>query len=228
MVRNEGGMKMKRLAITLGLVFFLIIALLTGAMAQDEIQERITMYKNISSQGESFGIDFQLWGENLKKVSKFLILVPNRKKIQFSNRLNFNNFLFSSDSMNIAQFSRQFPEGEYEFDFSPRKYGRFVVNMIYNFPNPLITYPSDGATGVPLNLTFQWDPLENIGSLTITIKSASSEFTNDLPTNATSFTPSGGLDPNTQYDFSLRAETIDFGGNRLVTTLTISFTTGAQ
>lgn len=130
--------------------------------------------------------------------------------------------------MDFTQFSRQFPEGEYEFDFSPRKYGRFVVNMIYNFPNPLITYPSDGATGVPLNLTLQWDPLENIGSLTITIKSASNELTNDLPTNAISFTPSGGLDPNTQYNVSLRAEAIDFEGNRLVTTHTISFTTGAQ
>lgn len=219
---------MKRLAITLGLTFFLIFTLKTGAMAQDEIQKRITMYKNISSQGESFGIDFELWGENLKKVSKFLILVPNRKKIQFNNRLNLNNFLFSSDNMDFTQFSRQFPEGEYEFDFSPRKYGRFVVNMIYNFPNPLITYPSDGATGVPLNLTLQWDPLENIGSLTITIKSASNELTNDLPTNAISFTPSGGLDPNTQYNVSLRAEAIDFEGNRLVTTHTISFTTGAQ
>ena len=219
---------MKRLVITFGLTLFLIFTLMTTAKAQDEIQERITMYKNISSQGDSFGIDFQLWGENLKKVSKFSILVPNRKKIQFSNHLNFNNFLFSSDSLDFTQFNRQFPEGKYEFDFSPRKYGRFAVNMIYNFPNPLITYPSDGATGVPLNLTFQWDPLENIGNLTITIKSASSELTNDLPTNATSFTPSGGLDPNTQYDVSLRAEAIDFGGNRLVTTLTISFTTGAQ
>ena len=219
---------MKRLAITLGLTFCLIFTLKTGAMAQDEIQKRITMYKNISSQGESYGIEFQLWGENLKEVRKFSIRVPNGKKIQFSNRMNFNNFLVSTDSMNFTQFNRQFPEGEYEIDFSPRRYGRFVVNMIYNFPNPLITYPSDGATGVPLDLTFQWGPLENIGSLTITIKSASNELTNDLPTNATSFTPSGGLDPNTQYNVSLRAEAIDFEGNRLVTTHTISFTTGAQ
>lgn len=44
---------MKRLAITLGLTFFLIFTLKTGAMAQDEIQKRITMYKNISSQGRA-------------------------------------------------------------------------------------------------------------------------------------------------------------------------------
>jgi Bacterial Ig-like domain len=225
---SEGGMKMKKLVITLGLTFFLILALKTGAMAQDEVQKRITMYKNISSLGESYGIDFELWGANLKKVSRFSIRVPDGKRIQFNNRLNFNNFLFSSDNMNSTQFSRQFPEGIYKIDLSPRIYGRFEVNMLYNFPNPLITYPSDGATDVPLNLTIQWDPLQNIGRLTITIKSASNELTNDLPTDATSFTPNGGLDPNTQYDVSLRAEVIDFEANRLITTLTISFTTGAQ
>jgi hypothetical protein len=221
-------MKMKRLAIVLGLVVCLIFNLERGAAAQDEIQKRITMYKNISSAGESFGIDFQIWGENLKQVRKISIRVPDGKKIQFNNHLNFNNFFVSSDNMNFTQFDRQFPEGGYEINFSPRRYGRFVVQMIYNFPDPIITYPSDGATGVPLDLTFQWYPIDNIGELTITIKSGNYESSTDLPTNATSFTPVGGLDPNTQYDVALRAEVIDFEGNRLVTTRTISFTTVAQ
>jgi hypothetical protein len=219
---------MKRLAITLSLTFFLILALKTGAMAQDEVQKRITMYKNISSLGESYGIDFELWGENLKQVSRCSIRVPDGKKIQFNNRLNFNNFLFSSDNMTSAQFNRQFPEGLYKINLRPRRYGTFEVNMLYNFPNPLITYPSDGATDIPLNLTILWDPLQTIGRLTITIKSASNELTNDLPVDATSFTPSGGLDPNTQYDVSLRAEVINSDGGHLITTRTIAFTTGAQ
>ena len=62
---------MKRLAITLSLTFFLILALKTGAMAQGEVQKRITMYKNISSLVESYGIDFELWGENLKRCPGF-------------------------------------------------------------------------------------------------------------------------------------------------------------
>jgi hypothetical protein len=161
-------------------------------------------------------------------VYKLSIHVPNRKKIQFNNRLNFNNFLFSSDHMNFTQFDRQFPEGEYKIDLSPRRYGRFVINMIYNFPNPLISYPSDGEIDVPLKPTFLWDPLENIGNLTITVKSVGDELTNDLPTDATSFTPNENLDPNTQYDVSLRAEVTDFEGNRLITTRTISFTTGEE
>jgi hypothetical protein len=222
-------MKMKRLTIIFGLIFFLILNLKAGANAQDEIQRRIIMYKNISSLGESYGIDFELWGENLKRVNRLSIRVPNGKKIQFSNRLNFNNFLFSSDNMNFTQFNRQFPEGEYEINFSPRWFGKFAVNMIYNFPDPLISYPSDGDTNIPLNLTFQWDLLENIENLTITIKSLAYELINDLPTNATSFTPPlGDLGPNTQYEVSLRAEGIDFEGNRLVTTHTISFTTGTE
>jgi hypothetical protein len=221
-------MKMKRLVITLGLTFFLVFALKTSAMAQAEIQKRITMYKNISSLEESFGIQFELWGENLKRVNSLSIRVPNGKRVQFSNRLDFNNFLFSSDNMNLTQFSRQFPEGEYKIDLSPWAYGRFTVNMVYNFPNLLITSPSDGAPAVPLDQSIEWDPLENIGSLTITIRSASNELTNDLPVNATSFTPPGGLAPSTQYDVSLRAEGIDFEGNRLITTHTISFTTEAQ
>jgi hypothetical protein len=221
-------MKMKRLVITLGLTFFLVFALKTSAMAQAEIQKRITMYKNMSSLGESFGIEFELWGENFKKVNSLTIRVPNGKRVQFSNRLDFNNFLFSSDNMNFTQFNRQFPEGEYKIDLSPWAYGRFTVNMLYNFPNPLITSPSDGATGVPLNQPIEWGLLENINSLTITIRSGSNELTNDLPVGATSFTPSSALDPNTQYDVSLRAEVIDFEGNRLITTHTISFTTGTQ
>jgi hypothetical protein len=142
--------------------------------------------------------------------------------------MDFNNFFFSSDNMNFTQFSRQFPEGEYKIDLSPWAYGRFTVNMLYNFPDLLITSPSDGATGVPLNQPIEWGLLENIKSLTITIRSASNELTNDLPVGDTSFTPSGGFGANTQYDVSLRAEVIDFEGNRLITTHTISFTTGAQ
>jgi hypothetical protein len=222
-------MKMKRLVITFGLTFFLVFALKTSAMAQAEIQKRITMYKNIASPEESFGIQFELWGENLKKVNSLSIRVPNGRRVQFSNRLDFNNFLFSSDNMNSTQFSRQFPEGEYKIDLSPWAYGRFTVTMLYNFPNLLITSPLDGATGVPLDQSIEWGRLEeNIKSLTITIRSASNELTNDLAVGDTSFAPSGGWNPSTQYDVSLRAEVIDFEGNRLITTHTISFTTVAQ
>jgi hypothetical protein len=197
-------------------------------MSQAEVQKRITMYKNISSPEDSFGIEFELWGENLKRVNSLSIRVPNGRRVQFSNRLDFNNFLFSSDNMNSTQFSRQFPEGEYKIDLSPWAYGKFTINMLYNFPDLLITSPSDGATDVPLNQSIQWGALGNINSLTITIRSGSNELTNNLAIGDTSFAPSGGWNLSTQYDVSLRAEVVDFEGNRLITTHTISFTTGTQ
>jgi len=62
----------------------------------------------------------------------------------------------------------------------------------------------------------------------LTIKTGSYELSNGLPVDATSFTVYQDLDHNTQYQVSLRATTTDFERNALVTTQTVTFTTGLQ
>jgi len=218
---------MKKSVFILFLVFLAIVGMETSGLAQD-IQKYITMSKDISSSGEFYAIQFDLFGEQLKKVNKVVIDVPKSKKILLRNQLNFNRFLLSSDNMTFDEFKRRFPEGEYSIDFSPRSYGRFRSTMIYNFPNPVITYPPDGTANVPTHLTILWEPLANISDLQLTIRSGAYELSNSLPIDVTSFTVSQDLDHNTQYQVALRATTTDFEGNALVTTQTVTFTTGLE
>jgi hypothetical protein len=219
---------MKRFAAIFSLVFLMIFCLKTSVMAQDEIQKYITMSKDISSRGEFFGIKFDLFGEKLKKVNKVSIDVPQGRKIVVSNQLQFNKFLFASDKMSFNEFSRRFPEGEYQIGLFPRSYGRFKSTMTYNFPNPVITYPPDGTANVPTHLTILWEPLTDISDLEISIKTAMYELSNGLSVGETSFTVYQDLDPNTLHEVSLQATTIDFQGNALITTHTVSFMTGPQ
>jgi hypothetical protein len=217
---------MKKLTIILPLVILMVLGMKTSVMAQDDIQKYITMSKENSSAGEFYGVKFDLFGESFKKVDKITIRTPKGKKMSFKNRLEFNTFLFSSDTMDFNDFEKQFPEGEYEIEFSPRKYGKFVVNMLYNFPNPVITYPVDGAVGVPIHLTILWEPLTNITDLMITIKTTWGWLSNSLPIDATSFEVYQDLFPNSLHEVSLQATTTDFEGNALISTQTISFITG--
>lgn len=219
---------MKKFAIFFSFAFLMMLSLKASVMAQDEIQKYITMSKDISSSGELFGVKFDLFGEKLKKVNKVSISVPNGKRILLHNQLNFNKFLLASDNMTFDEFRKRFPEGEYNIDLFPRSYGRFKSTMIYNFPNPVITYPPDGTANVPTHLTILWEPLTNISDLQLSIKTAGDELSYGLPVDATSFTVYQDLDHNTQYEVSLRATTTDFEGNALITTRTVSFTTGAQ
>ncbi|MGD0917066.1 MAG: Ig-like domain-containing protein [Thermodesulfobacteriota bacterium] len=220
---------MKKLAIIFSLIFVMILGLRATVMAQDEIQARITMYKYVSSTGESYSIKFEIFGQELKNVNKVSINVPSRRRLLVHNNLEFDGIQFSKDSMSYAEFRKRFPEGEYEINLTPRRYGRFKMGMAYNFPNPVITSPADGATDVPLNPTIRWEPLNNVNSLSLKAISANHTFSTDLPVDATSFTAGYDyLEPNTQYDLSLEATTIDFKGNALVSTYTISFTTIAK
>ena len=102
--------------------------------------------------------------------------------------------------------------------------------MTHDFPQtPIITYPADGATDVPLTPTIEWEPLSNIGGLYLDIQGEGLEFDVDLPTDTTSFTfVIGVLRPNTQYELHLEAEISDGIDNDLGSSQTIYFNTGAE
>ncbi len=93
---------MKKSVFIFSLAFLIILGLKTSALAQD-IQKYITMFKDISSSGELYAIQFDLFGEQLKKVNKISISVPNGKNIILHNQLNFDKFLLSSDNMTFER-----------------------------------------------------------------------------------------------------------------------------
>ena len=217
---------MGKLAIIFSLAFLLMLNFETNAMGQNEIPAHITMHQYGSSAGENYGIKFEISGPEAKDVSKVLIETPDRKKLSFQNNLQFDTFLFSRDGMSFVEFKRRFPEGVYEINLTPKRYGRFKMNMTYNFPDVVITSPVDGATGVSLDPLIQWEPLSNISNLSLTVRSAFSEYGFGLSVGDTSFAAGYNyLMPDTAYDLSLEATTTDFEGNALVSTYTISFAT---
>ena len=203
------------------------------AMAQDEIQMRVNMFKDVSSNGEVYGISFELAGDKLKNAARIFIDGPRGKRVWVNNAVDLNQILLSAVDLSIDQFNRWFPEGDYLISYSPPAIGKLKVRMTHNFPStPAIVNPTDGAVNVSVNPLITWGPLTNILSLRLTVKDrAGLEFSIELPPNATSYRlPVNLLKPNTQYELSLQGTTVaDSGGNGFLTTTSlISFTTEAE
>jgi len=220
---------MRKVSVICSFVFLLMLGFEGNVDAQNEIQAHITMYESVSSAGESYAFKLEMSGQPAKDVSRVLIQTPNHRKLSFHNNLKFDTFLFSRDGMTFTEFKKRFPEGPYEIDLTPKRYGRFKINMIYNFPNVVITSPVEGQTGLSLDPLIEWEPLTNISNLSLIARSTSHTFSTSLPIDASSFT--AGYDylmPNTQYELSLEATTTDFEGNALVRTYTVSIKTIAQ
>ena len=222
---------MKKCIGMLILISLFVFGMKPCAMAQDEVQMHINMFKDVSSSGEVYGISFDLTGDKLKKVYRVFVDGPRGRRIWVNNTLNLNQILLSSVNLGIEEFNLWFPEGEYKITFSPPAFGKLKVRMTHNFPStPVIVYPTDGAVDIPVNPVITWGPLTDILSLRLTVKDrAGLEFSIELPTNATSYSlPVNLLKPNTQYELSLQDTVTDFGGNGLTATTLISFTTMAQ
>ena len=106
------------------------------------------------------------------------------------------------------------------------------VDMTHDFPpTPVITYPKDGATDVPLNFDIVWEQMDlgvyltlegrNIEPLSVSLTEVDTSYT----------IPSGLLQPNTEYELALMIETTIGGGdegNDLDTIRIIHFTTGSE
>jgi len=215
------------------LAFLLLLGLNTNILAQDEIWMQINMVKEVYSHGEYYGIEFEISGDTMKNVKRVLIKVPNGKRMPLKNVLGLNEVDLNAWGMSYEEFKNRFPEGEYSIVLFPRQYGSMKVNMTHDFPpTPVITYPADGATNVPLDLTIMWEALSGIVSLNLDIEAAvegkptlENFGIDDLPVDATSFIlPSSLLKPNTQYMLSLCS-----GANTsLCSARNIYFTTGAE
>ncbi len=225
---------MKKLLVTLALFLFLVAlsGMKTEAFAQD-IQMNVNMSKDVSSTGETYGIRFSLSGDQLKKASRIFVDGPRGRRVWVNNTLNLNDILLSALNLGLDEFNLYFPEGDYKISFSPPAIGKLKVHMTHNFPSiPAITSPLDGAVNVPTNPVITWAPITGISGLQLQLTdNAGFVLGTSLPFNATSYAvPANLLKPNTGYELSLEARITDLinGTSELTTTMTISFTTGAQ
>jgi len=221
----------KKTAGILALVFLVMFGIGTGALAQGQVQMQITMYKDASSAGETYGVSFDFYGDDLRRAARVMIDGPRGKRILLSNSLRLNRISLAVDGLSFPEFDIWFPEGRYLMNLTPAALGRVRVEMTHNFPPvPVIISPVEGSVDVSTHPVIAWVPVTGINSLRLRLKDdAGFEFGVDLPFNTTSYdVPENLLKPNTRYEVSLDAKMTDSGGNGLITTATISFTTLAQ
>jgi hypothetical protein len=222
---------MKKLIGILALIFLIMLGINTAVMAQNEVQMQITMFKDVSLNGETYGISFDVSGEKLRNVTRVLIDGPRGRRIPITNPLKLNLVSVSVDNLSLDDFGFWFPEGDYKITLTPPSYGKLKVHMTHHFPStPAVLYPLEGSADVPTNLVITWAPITSIMGLRLELKNdAGFAFGIELPINATSYTvPLNLLRPNAGYQLLLEAKVTDFTGNGLITTQTISFATKAQ
>ena len=221
----------KKIPGILAFAFIVISGMNTGATAQEQVQMNVTMSKNVSSTGQTYGISFDLSNDALKSVSRIIIDGPRGPRIRLNNPLNFNDIVLSAVNLSLDEFNSLFPEGDYKIDLVPSAFGKLKVHMTHNFPStPALTYPLDGSVSVPTNPVITWAPITGITSLQLQLTdNAGFVLSTNLPINATSYVvPANLLKTNTGYEVSLETNVTDFAGNVLNTTMSVSFTTGAQ
>jgi hypothetical protein len=243
---KEEEITMRKYMLILALTFLVMLSLRTNTMAQGDetwIEISIEKIKESSSEHYNFCFDFDGIPGNMDNVDRFLLKIPNGNKMVWKNSLLVDDYVLGAENMTFSELQSKFPEGRYRVVFIPKTLGKLKVNVTHDFPQtPVITNPVDGATNVPLNPTIVWNSISGIMELTLEIEDEFDDALLELPlpTSATSFLiPSGLLQPNTQYELSLKAhKLVDsdpypgpvriVGGMNieLISSQTIYFTTG--
>mgnify|MGYP001615046561 FL=1 len=195
---------------------------------------------NVEKLEESNNVEYSIvfvFDGGLENVKKVQIKAPNSKSSLLKNSLGFDKLWFSRGSLTYEDLINKFPEGKYSIKFSPSKFGSISFNLTYDIPStPVITYPKDGATDVPLSFTITWESMSDVDGLQLGIggDGAYPWLEVDLATGDTSFSvPDGLLQPNTQYEIDLTAyknsdENTDTFNSEMRSRRIISFTTGSE
>lgn len=228
---------MKKFMVIFVLTFLAVVGLnkYEGvAWAENDVEMDIDMFKYVSSDGESYEIEIEIGGEDVKKVKTATIKIPSGKNMKLKNSLGLDEIGLWASYSNYNEFNKTFPEGEYSITLSPKKYGNLKADITHDFPEtPEITYPEDGATDVPLNLTIEWKSVGDVDDLWVEVKGENAELGEiellfNVPSDNTSLViPNGVLLPNSQHELLLRiAEASD--ENDLSTIRVVHFTTGSE
>ena len=226
---------MKKFMVIFVLTFLAVIGLNKYervAWAENDVEMDIDLSKVVSSDGESYEIEIEIGGEDVKKVK--LPQLKSSQKYEVKNSLGLDEIGLWASYSNYNEFNKTFPEGEYSITLSPKQYGNLKADITHDFPEtPEITYPEDGATDVPLNLTIEWKSVGDVDDLWVEVKGENAELGEiellfNVPSDNTSLViPNGVLLPNSQHELLLRiAEASD--ENDLSTIRVVHFTTGSE
>ncbi len=71
---------MKKCLGMLILISLFVFGMKPCAMAQDEVQMRVNMFKDVSSNGEVYGISFDVTGDRLKNVYRVFVDGPRGRR----------------------------------------------------------------------------------------------------------------------------------------------------
>lgn len=228
----------RKFTVVFALAFLVVLGLNTRVVVGIEADVNMTKYTCKACHTQHYGINFEIGPDDdddadiLKNVRGISIRVPNGKVMRFKNTLGLTNIdLAAWGGMEFEEFRKRFPEGLYSIVFYPQSYGKVDIHMTHDFPPiPEITYPTEGATGVPLSPTITWQPLSGIDELSIEIESDDDNFAIEvtLPNGATSFTPLAPLKPNTRYWLSLDTERGNNDSFRTVSFTTVASSSGSS
>lgn len=209
-IRKEEFAMRKCIAVC-SLAFLGMVCLSGSVLAQPPIYLECNMFKTIIplDPTEWYGLKYEAGGEGIKKVILRIPKGKKGKKLRVNTPLNTYHSEFTQELVGgqYEEFRKKFPEGKYVATVRLKggRSQKFRFRMTHDFPDmPVITYPTNGATDVPLTFTIQWQTLSGIDGLKLEIED-DLDFAIVLPVDSTSFTlPSGILQPNTTYWLGLR------------------------
>ena len=186
---------------------------------------------------DDYEIHFYIDGNRMEDVKKVQIKMPSGKKVALRNKLGFNYMEFEVDNeqrYSLEDLKKKFPEGNYTIQLFPKKFGSKSFNLEYDFPTtPVITYPENDSTNIPLSFTMEWETLDdNINGILLRVEDGNESYayeTYNISTNATSFSiPEGLLLPNTKTRIELTIFKSNENGYTVSSNKIIHFTTGSE
>ncbi len=203
----------------------------------DEIEIGMLVDKVSTPFGESYDVQFYAEGEPLENVKTVRIKTPNSKNIILKNPVGLSYLEIEAYNMSFNSLKKRFPEGKYQVNLLPRKYGNATTfDLEYDFPPiPVVTSPTSGATEVSLSPTFEWESMadDDIDGLLLILLTENFsenyiELIRFLPKETNSFSISEGfLEAGTEYELDVVAYKA-FGENAYMTGVHyIPFTTAS-
>lgn len=206
-----------------------LLCISDAATAGGCFEMQFVMVKDVESGGATYGLEFEC--ESCDRPINKLRLKTPKKNWSMPNPFGLNELVFASRGLSYQDFKKKFPAGKYRAIASlsnPTGKEKINVNLTHNFPaTPAITYPTDGATGVSVTPTIQWNAVGAVDMLEILIRGDEVELTIELPTGDTSYAVGQNvLQPNTQYELWVDVTNLVTGGGQILTGRRIEFTTG--
>ena len=240
-MRNSKRNWLERCLAVFGLTTLIMLSLTSTvhAQAKDENEEEgefelVTLYLEFNATDNDAEVVTVVDTEvGLKELK---VIAPNGKTVvslisKNTPKLGQASMVVETPEPSLDEIKAAYPAGVYQFRAKTVDGGDKIIGEATSshtlLSAPVISTPSNGATGMPVSgQIIIWAPVAGASGYFLELENAKTEATLkvDLPGTATSFAiPNGLLLPNTAYELSLGA--VGANGNRIFTE--ISFTTGS-